>query len=521
MAALLLLTCIPGAFSQNRKPATDKKPSVTASEQAASDDLVAAIHGKDNAKIAAAVDKISLLKFEKQPALGAKAHLAAADFFAAEHAHRHAAGHYREAIAFISATDGSDKNEIRFTVTLQLAAELEKINRSDSARAVLQQALREAEIVKSNAFLAEANLRFGNWYLDHFQPEKALEHYEKAEAAAGSDSSKTAEIQMKTILATLRKGDKIQQSKLDRLPWDRLEPNNRIELQLEYARYLLRYHYDIKAKEMIDQLDAVATPELRPIIDYLNLGYYLSISEAEKARTIWLKSEPQLVKRESGIEDQIWDARLINSSVPEKIRENRAEEGYLKISPMVMTGLCVLLATLIVLVVVLIWPKRNRSTVITSIEPPKANVSAMITPHHTAHSSEARVTRVHRSVLEAVLKRLAQLVGINDNTVIQQELTTLITQLEDLLNLGREKATMLSNIDHLHDDFTRRLKEKHAHLNDKEIRLAELVRLNLSVPEIALLLHVSQESVEERLRKLKDQLFVKEDEDLYLVVANI
>ncbi len=104
---------------------------------------------------------------------------------------------------------------------------------------------------------------------------------------------------------------------------------------------------------------------------------------------------------------------------------------------------------------------------------------------------------------------------------LQEEIGKLTAQLEDLLNVGREKSTMLSNISQLNDDFSRRLVAVFPDLNERERRLAELVRLNLSTPEIALLLHVSQESVTDQLTKLSERIKVAEGEDVYLVVANV
>lgn len=477
--------------------------------------LPAILNGKSLYQISVAINKANHLKFEGKPSEAADVHFAIAGFFASQQAHRHAAEHYNKGLSYLNATQaGADR---RFYMTLALADELELANRSDSALKTYQLAIRQAEILNNKALQSKGYQRLAEWNIEHHQAEKAIGLLDQARAIA--DSSDKFEIAIHSAIAELLAARTIDQNKMDQLVRSAKADDASVEFLQLYARFLITRNFDVKAGELLKKLDATVNGDKsrQAGLDHLKTGYYIALNETDEAKQLWLKAPMNFGElAQVAPSDELWDARLIGPQEERKIVE-QAENPEVHISPVIVVGLCLLIVLLAILIGVITWPRISKTKVqsqeVWNLKQDQATALA-------AYSPSPRVTRVHKSVLDAVLKRVHSLIG-EDSEHVQSELKTLVSQLEELLNLGRDKTTMLTNVDHLDDDFTHRLTNKYSFLNEREKQLAELVRLNLNTPEIALMLHISQISVEEQLKNLAVKVDLKPDEDLYLFIANI
>jgi DNA-binding NarL/FixJ family response regulator len=85
------------------------------------------------------------------------------------------------------------------------------------------------------------------------------------------------------------------------------------------------------------------------------------------------------------------------------------------------------------------------------------------------------------------------------------KLSLMITQ---DLSIDRDREKFQMNIHAQHSNFTHKLKEAFPSMTDNEIRLASMLRLNLSSKEIASILNISPRSVEMNRYRLRKKLKV-------------
>lgn len=536
--AIILTFFLVGAisfsgFTQLRGDKQDKKApksiSVNAEEKKVVESMLSKLTQVNPDGLANAINQFNQYTFSEQPELGVQANMALANFYASQQAHRHASEHYAKSIAFINAIpDQQNWVEIRFMATEKLGDELTKENKADQALLAYQRCLQQAEVSKNSKFHAIADLKIGDWYSKHSETEKAMYYYRLAEPFASGDSGLLSEVRLKLSIEKLLSGVKLNQREADSLMDVRSDENPLwSKFYYCYAQVLLKEKFSLKAKTVIGRLDSLSKKDqsLIPLINYLNVGFFLSINEVESAESAWLEIEPKAPDAKiSSLADELWDAEL-NRLVRDNFKfDEKDNKDHLLISPLVLIGCGLLILTLTALLVVIARSKKQHREQLETVNGAASSmpVGEWGESHEVLeHNSDGSVTKIHRNVVDMILTRLLETRKNNNLEEVQTQVGAIIFQLEDLLNHGREKSTMLTNVKQLKEDFTRRLTEAYPHLTDNEKSLCELVRHNLSAPEIAVLMNISTESAERLLTTLSTTLQIGADEDLYLVVANI
>lgn len=91
---------------------------------------------------------------------------------------------------------------------------------------------------------------------------------------------------------------------------------------------------------------------------------------------------------------------------------------------------------------------------------------------------------------------------------IRDALSKLSLMITQDLSIDRDREKFQMNIHAQHSNFTHKLKEAFPSMTDNEIRLASMLRLNLSSKEIASILNISPRSVEMNRYRLRKKLKV-------------
>ncbi|MEP0045049.1 MAG: tetratricopeptide repeat protein [Reichenbachiella sp.] len=101
-----------------------------------------------------------------------------------------------------------------------------------------------------------------------------------------------------------------------------------------------------------------------------------------------------------------------------------------------------------------------------------------------------------------------------DREDAERKIKTLINDFENRLKINEDIDGFYSDVEHLHDDFFFRLKEKFPNLTDNDMRMAAQLRLNLSSKEISSLNNISVKSVEISRYRLRKKLELAPDDIL-------
>lgn len=101
-----------------------------------------------------------------------------------------------------------------------------------------------------------------------------------------------------------------------------------------------------------------------------------------------------------------------------------------------------------------------------------------------------------------------------DREDAEKKIKSLINDFESRLKINEDIDGFYSDVEHLHDDFFFRLKEKFPNLTDNDMRLAAQLRLNLSSKEISSLNNISVKSVEISRYRLRKKLELAPDDIL-------
>lgn len=119
-----------------------------------------------------------------------------------------------------------------------------------------------------------------------------------------------------------------------------------------------------------------------------------------------------------------------------------------------------------------------------------------------------------REFLEDISSQINILIGTKDLMMRDQKLKELSALLRQRMSFTREINDFYGKIEETHKNFTMRLLENFPDLTENDIRLAILVRLNLSSKEIATVMNISPKSVEIARYRLRKKLNLQERENM-------
>ncbi len=126
-----------------------------------------------------------------------------------------------------------------------------------------------------------------------------------------------------------------------------------------------------------------------------------------------------------------------------------------------------------------------------------------------------------KDFLENVCSNINEIIGLKEQKHRDDKLRALSLMIKQRMSFTREINDFYEKIEETHKGFTENLKEKYNELTDNDVRLAVLVRLNLSSKEIATLMNISPKSVEIARYRLRKKMGLKERENMTDILKNI
>lgn len=100
------------------------------------------------------------------------------------------------------------------------------------------------------------------------------------------------------------------------------------------------------------------------------------------------------------------------------------------------------------------------------------------------------------------------------NQVGDQQIRNISRELDNQLNMARQREQFELNVDLMNEDFYRRLTEKHPTLTENEKKLCAMLRLKLSSKEIAAVQNISPKSVDMNRYRLRKKLNIVNEIEL-------
>jgi len=100
------------------------------------------------------------------------------------------------------------------------------------------------------------------------------------------------------------------------------------------------------------------------------------------------------------------------------------------------------------------------------------------------------------------------------STEFHQEIENIIKMVQQDAKIDSDWDNFIQNFDNIHNDFFRRLKEKHPHLSSNEYKLCAYLRMNLTSKDISKLMNISTRSVETNRYRLRKKLDLSNDINL-------
>jgi inorganic phosphate transporter, PiT family len=123
--------------------------------------------------------------------------------------------------------------------------------------------------------------------------------------------------------------------------------------------------------------------------------------------------------------------------------------------------------------------------------------------------------------LKFISDEMNKLIGTEDLNMRDQKLRELSVILQNRMSNNREVNEFYGKIEEVHAGFSHRLRENYKDLSKSEIRIAILIRLNMSIKDIASLMNRTPKRVESELKQLKEKLKIDSDVSLMEFLKNI
>ncbi len=124
--------------------------------------------------------------------------------------------------------------------------------------------------------------------------------------------------------------------------------------------------------------------------------------------------------------------------------------------------------------------------------------------------------RLLHEVTEAISERMK---NVNDES--KAGLKAIKHKLEQSLNAEKDWELFKLYFEQINKDFFTKLKKINPNLTSHDYRLAALVKLNLSIKEMASVLNISPNSLKNARYRLKKKLQLKDEESLTTVIRNL
>lgn len=129
--------------------------------------------------------------------------------------------------------------------------------------------------------------------------------------------------------------------------------------------------------------------------------------------------------------------------------------------------------------------------------------------------ARAKVEVIHKNeTLQKLKEQLELLIKISEDPNHIKHLKNIWIIVHDELEDSDNWETFSMNFDKAHNDFLKRIKNKHPELSAKDLKLCAYLRMNMSTKEIAPLLNISIRGVEIGRYRIRKKLELTHDQNL-------
>lgn len=213
------------------------------------------------------------------------------------------------------------------------------------------------------------------------------------------------------------------------------------------------------------------------------------------------------------------EAQYENEKKEQDLQNKQNEIRYLKKSNRLFTWLLIL-SGLVALLIVLLLINRSRQ-----IRRRSQEVLQLEKKDHELVQAKKKELEMELEFKKKELTQLALHISSQNEFLVsfknslkeasgERDLKTLERELESKIVLDKQREAFEMNIDLIHQDFFRKLKERFPTLTENEKKLCAMLRLNLSSKEIASIQNISVKSVEMNRYRLRKKIHLAAEEEL-------
>jgi len=129
---------------------------------------------------------------------------------------------------------------------------------------------------------------------------------------------------------------------------------------------------------------------------------------------------------------------------------------------------------------------------------------------------------IHKNdVLIKIRDELQKARKLNDGTVLANKIASVVKKIDRDIDTEEHWQIFETHLEQVHEDFLKRLNEKHGDLSAREMRLAAYLRMNMTSKEIASLMNITPRAVENNRYKLRKKLGLEQGENLVDYIMKI
>jgi len=129
---------------------------------------------------------------------------------------------------------------------------------------------------------------------------------------------------------------------------------------------------------------------------------------------------------------------------------------------------------------------------------------------------------IHKNdVLIKIRDELQKARKLNDGNVQTNKIASVVKKIDRDIDTEEHWEIFETHLEHVHEDFLKRLNEKHGDLSAREMRLAAYLRMNMTSKEIASLMNITPRAVENNRYKLRKKLGLEQGENLVDYIMKI
>ncbi|MGM0376716.1 MAG: triple tyrosine motif-containing protein [Bacteroidota bacterium] len=129
---------------------------------------------------------------------------------------------------------------------------------------------------------------------------------------------------------------------------------------------------------------------------------------------------------------------------------------------------------------------------------------------------------IHKNdVLIKIREELQKARKIGDGNVQANKIASVVKKIDRDIDTEEHWEIFETHLEQVHEDFLKRLNEKHPDLSAREMRLAAYLRMNMTSKEIASLMNITPRAVENNRYKLRKKLGLEQGENLVDYIMKI